>query len=329
MQCAHAHDATGLQRSSVDRGRRAGECRGLEDPQQPEPLQDRPVRENHDERKQIEPQRNGPQQWHRRDIDGKVRRDAHQERRGHQGQRQPPQAAEQRDRRMKTGGKRGVIFRSGGIGGRRRTPSGDPHCGRAQSEEGNQQPVAGLPPLRLHGQRQVRLDHERIGGQSGQAAQIAGRIEKIGVFRRAPAALGEPDLQHRRAGRNTEERQPHADRQQHQEPGRGVALAGRYPALGHTDRQADPWHAQEHDVQQGLPPRAKPLQRKVGIDVARHQTGLIKHEARIPDRGRPAQPSQHHFGEHRLDDEHQCRAKQDRGRKNELHKDHQGLAFTP
>ena len=43
----------------------AAQCRRLEDPQQPEPLQDRPAGKNHDEREQVQSQRNGPQQRHR------------------------------------------------------------------------------------------------------------------------------------------------------------------------------------------------------------------------------------------------------------------------
>ena len=256
-------------RFKADGGGRPGESRGLEDPQQPEPFQDRPAREHQDEGEQVQPQRQGPQQRQRRQVDGKVRRDAHQQRRGRQRQRQPLQAAERRDRRLETV-RQGAPFSARGAfpvapaaagsaagsaaatGGLRRQPDSR----RADREEGREQAVAGRPPARLQGQRHVRFDQQRIGRQAGEAAEIAGRVEEIRIFRRPPAALREPSLQQRCAGRNAEKRQPHADCQQHQEPRNGVALARRCPAVGHADRQTDAGHAQQPDVQQGLPPRA-------------------------------------------------------------------------
>ena len=62
----------------------------------------------------------------------------------------------------------------------------------------------------------------------------------------------------------------------------------------------------------GLPLRSQPLQGQVRIKISGQQNRLIEHEARVPDRRRAAQQRQRHLGKHRLDDEEQGSANEER-----------------
>ncbi len=185
-----------------------------------------------------------------------------------------------------------------------------PDRGGARGGEDDEHAVADGPPGRLLPQPERRLDDQRIGEQRDEAAQVAGRVEKI----RVPCALhirGRiPPLQHGRARREREERQPDRDEQRQEQPGDRMAQ-GRVRHPREPDRQHRDREQQHEDVQRCVAPDAE-SRRAVRIRVAAQQDGLEEDQARVPHRGGAAEQRQHQARDHRLDEEHQKRAQKNR-----------------
>ena len=91
-------------------------------------------------------------------------------------------------------------------------------------------------------ERDQRLDHGGIGEQRQEAADIAGRIEKIGIAGVRMVGAREPGLQQRPVGGEREERQPDRCREQAEQP-EDLAVgraAGRSPMASGRLKAASP-----------------------------------------------------------------------------------------
>ncbi len=85
---------------------------------------------------------------------------------------------------------------------------------------------------------------------------------------------------------------------------------GREPceiARGDAERQRGRNHREKSEVHHGRPPRRQRAPQHMGVYVADEKKGLERHHRDRPDRGRPAEPWQHHLGKHRLNGEQQQR----------------------
>ena len=145
----------------------------------PSQRQDAPRGKDQYEGQQIQCQRNDPKQRHRRDFAGDVSRHAQEQTGRNQRQRQPAQAAAHRRSvrdfafagRILVRGRRisFLLSRARRIDGRihRRHP---PQPGGARRNQHREQPIADRPGAALPHQSEIRLDQERVGQQSRQAA---------------------------------------------------------------------------------------------------------------------------------------------------------------
>jgi hypothetical protein len=152
------------------------------------------------EAEQIEPERQHPQQRHRDDIGGQMRGRRQHQPRWHRCQRQPQQRSPPADR-FCGGGREGCTTRP-------RLASAPPRG----SDQQDQHAIAKAPDPALRAQRQIGFEQQRIGEQPGEAAQIGGGIEPVGIARAGVGRI--PALHQRRLRRDDEEHR--ADRQQEQ-----------------------------------------------------------------------------------------------------------------
>src|SRR5207253_3415993 len=92
------------------------------------------------------------------------------------------------------------------------------HAPRGETEEDDEEPVAGRPELRLRGERQARLDQERVREQGEEAPHVAGRVEEVRVRGGRVTGGREPALEHRARRRDDEEREPRGDGEESEQP---------------------------------------------------------------------------------------------------------------
>ena len=187
---------------------------------------------------------------------------------------------------------------------RRRAPGGDEPAGRDKED---QDAVPGAPGPALLAEPHGRFHHERVGQQAGEAAEVRGGVQRIGVG--APAG-GEPALHQRRLGRDGQDHRADGD-QQEQRDEEDHAAAGRRLQRGEPDRQPEARQAQQAEVEEHLAPDREALQ-PVRPGVAGEQEHLVDEHGAVPDRGRAAELRQGQPGHHGLDLEEQERTEEDR-----------------
>ena len=157
------------------------------------------VAEHQHEGEQVERERQHPQQRRGGDVGRDMGGEGRQQRRRHQRQADPAQA-------IRPGRRRGGIAS-------RRPPAGAPRprCpARSGRRASRRRPAPAPPPAagspasteRLSClQPERRLEHEGIAQQRDQAAEVARRIQEIGIVAMRMPGAGEPGLQQRRVGR--------------------------------------------------------------------------------------------------------------------------------
>ena len=163
---------------------------------------------------------------------------------------------------------------------------------------------AAKPPTKraLVRERQRRLDQERIAEQADQAAEVARRVEEVGIAAGDPR---EPALQERRGGRRRRRTAGRRPRQRDQQPcDRGLALGARAAAPTAEGARSDEgssstWTTPARGRQAGSV--------DVRVQIAEQQRALEEDQAGVPDGRRAAEQGQHHPGEHRLDHEEERR----------------------
>jgi hypothetical protein len=196
-----------------------------------------------------------------------------------------------------------------------RRPHGLQHQHAAQRHHAHQQHEASRPQLRLHAQRQQRLENQRIGDQREERSKVRCAVEEIGIARLWMAGPAEPGLQDRRIGRDREERQTDRGGEQCEQPERGE-VDRRFAKAGRDrERQGDDRQRHQRKMRGDGVARVEPARQAVRVGVAGEQRRLEEYHRHRPHRRRTAEQRQHHLGEHRLDGEQeQRRDEQGRGK---------------
>lgn len=135
----------------------------------------------------------------------------------------------------------------------------------------------------------------RKGEEGAEASDIAGGVEKIGVFGVGMRGLGEPVLEQRSRRGEREERRPDPRRQHEQD------LEDR--AVAEERRRWQRWRKRErgereHDhVKRDLEAQRQPAGDGEAVGVTDEERGLIEHQGGDPGGGRAPHNGQDHFGE--------------------------------
>ena len=112
-------------------------------------------------------------------------------------------------------------------------------------------------------------------------------------------------LQHRRAGREHEERQPDTAREQEEQPADRVAIGNRHRSRLDHDGQDDGRRCEHNGVQNDVMTHAQPPRCAERVSIPGEHHDLEEHDAAVPDHRHTAEDRQHHLGNHRLDQEQQ------------------------
>ena len=291
------------------RPRHDAQCGGEQRQEDVAPVPD-PAFETQDERQQVERQRHNPEQRNRRDVLRDVIGNGEQQQRAGGRQRAPQQLARKRRRRVTAVGAEpaGRVQDDCVHRRRRAAPKAAPAGARAQDDE---QCVPQRPADRLRARRRPGLEEEGIADQRQHRREIRQCEKAIGA-RPWPGA-SEPGLHQRAGGRQQEIRQ--ADRRrQHPEdqPGR-VLRSAWLPLHARHDRQHGERDEEQHNVQPDARSRRHAADREIRVGVPGKQSSLEEDEAGGPHRCRTAEPGQDLLGHHRLHEEQQERANEDRG----------------
>ncbi len=83
----------------------------------------------------------------------------------------------------------------GGVAGNLRSGRGPPYHADTHEHRADQQKKASRPDIGLRVKVERRLQHDRIGDQREQAAEVAGPVKEVRVLRSRVAGVGEPFLQ--------------------------------------------------------------------------------------------------------------------------------------
>ncbi len=258
--------------------------------------QPRQRRKGDDEAEQVEAEREHPQERHGDDIGGQVGRGREHQARRDRGDRQPVKPTPPSRARF-------VVAR-----GLRHWRLAAPARRGACRDQQEQQRIARGPPPALRRERHRRLDEGRIADQPGEATEIRRRIEEIGI---AGARIGgEPALHQRGLRRHRKEDRPDRGEEQERHPKRLLPRCRRRNSRD-ADREPQRRHQQQAKMDHRLPPHREAPE-PVRIGVAAEQQRLVDEHRAVPDRGRAAEPRQHHARHHRLDEEQQETADEDR-----------------
>ena len=131
--------------------------------------------------------------------------------------------------------------------------------------------------------------------------------------------IGEPALQQGCGRRNGEHRGTGYQRQAEQQPQRRRLVRQRRAGAKIEGQHQRRSRQQHGDMNQDLRRTRQKTRQCVGIGVTEKQHRLEEHQARAPHRRRTAETRQHHPGHHRLDQEHQPRAQEQRDSKGRQH----------
>lgn len=126
------------------------------------------------------------------------------------------------------------------------------------------------------------------------------------------AARCEPVLQQGGGRGERDERQADRCGEQAQQPEFEPSLRRSFEAVSNADRQRRGGNCQKAKMDEGRETRRQHAAEQVRVGVAQQQCRLEEHHCDRPDRGRAAEPRQHHLREHRLDREQQQRREEER-----------------
>ena len=303
---------------------------------------DRPAREDEDEREQVDGQRDDPEERDRRDVGGHERRQAEHQARRNRRQRDPADAPKPRHAdvrrlrfRRRLAGKQSLALDVGGdrrLAGhgrlrrqrfRRRFDQGgrpfaqEQHADAAE-HQGREHAVAEAPDDRLLRHRERRLHEERIENQGQHAAEVRGPVEEVRILGRGMAGEAEPSLEQRRRGRDDEERHADDDRQD-PEHGQNRIRVGRRRPVAERERQEQERPEEHERLEQKLAAAREPGADEVRVGVTGQEHALEEDHARVPHRRRAAEQRQDHLADHRLDEEQERGAREERQREVEQH----------
>ncbi len=260
--------------------------------------------EGHDERRQVDPQRNDPQERNRGHVGRDVRGDAE-----HQGGRQECQTGPPKDLcPVRTGPGCGVGRRRRDHRLRRRSSYGE----RAGGGERDEDEEARGPPLALRCEIELRLDDERVGQQSTEAAEVAGGEQEVRVIGAMAASPRVPPLQQGAGRRQDDEGQPDHYRQRAQQPQDRRAVCGGGRVAGYGHREGEQGEQEHHEVRAGLPAPPEAPRAEVCVVVGQQQEHLEEQRAGAPHRRRAAVRGQQQLGDQGLHDEQQAGAQERR-----------------
>ena len=279
--------------------------------------------EGDDERHQVDPQRQHPQQGHRRHVLAEPRRRRHEQHRRDRRKRHPEDAV--------TGflacfhAVVATFFSTG------QTPIGPPdahgagHAGRGEAGQSDR------PGSSLGCPRQPRLDHRRIGKQGEERSRIGKGVEAVG--REARVNEAEPPLKERAGGREHDERQPDRGREKEEDRADRIVTGARAPLVSRRDRQKAERQHETDTMDHHLPARRQPRGEPVRVGIARQQHPLEEQEAGGPDTGPAAIPGEDVFAHQRLTDEEEKGPGEDRQRERQhdqpLKEDKPAMAALP
>ena len=250
------------------------------------------VVEGDDERHQVDPQRQYPQQRHRRHVLAQPGRRRHQEHRRDRRERYPEHAVA------------GLFVFEPGVDSpvfELRTASAGPHPRGTDRTGRGEAGQADRPGTGLGRTRQPRLDHRRVGEEGEEGTDIGEGIEPVG--RQARVDQAEPPLKERAGGREDDKRQADRCREEEEDRGDGVIAGAGAPAFPRGDGEEGEGQRETDAMDQRLPPRRQPCREEVGIGIARQQHPLEEEEAGCPDAGSTAIPREDVFPDQRLPDE--------------------------
>src|ERR1019366_2638452 len=193
------------------------------------------------------------------------------------------------------------------------------------------------PPLPLHRQRHVRLNHQRIRRQRQQRPRIRQRKQPV----RHPTTLAPcpPHLQQRAGRTQHQEWQPNR-RAQHAKDRRHRMSRHRETELNidphgpDHDRKRPLHHKRRHSrpQQQQMHPHPSPPHHPVRVQIPQQQHRLKEHQARHPHRGRSTQHRQQSLPRPRLHPTPPARGSHNKCNQNSLThqpEDERNHHFTP
>jgi hypothetical protein len=181
---------------------------------------------------------------------------------------------------------------------RRRQRRGPPDQDRAAGAGDGEQEEAGRPQPALPGQRQARLEQERIAEQAEKRAEVGERVQAI--RRAAGEAAAEPVLEERPGRGQDQVGEADGEEEQAQDRGDRIVAGARLPAVRRRDRRRpgrDPGDQQggaqreRGDVHDALAGRVAAAE-QVGIAVAGQEQHLEEQHAGRPHRRDAAEPGE-------------------------------------
>jgi len=260
--------------------------------------------EAQDERQEVERQRQDPQQRHGGDVLRDVVRDREQQDRAGGRERDPQRLPRERRRRLVGG----VLPASGRLG-RRSARRAQARDARRRGEH-DERHVADRPAPGLRARGHPGLEQERIADEREHRGEVRQREEPVGAT--AGEMAREPGLHERARRREQEIRQPDRRDEHAEDQPQRVLVAGGLPVRGGHDRQQRDARDEQRDVQPEPVAGRRAADHPVRVRVPREQRGLEEDEAGRPYRRRSAEPRQDLLRHHRLHEEQQEGAREDR-----------------
>ena len=269
-------------------------------PQHQSVRQQWPPRKRNDEGRQIKRQRHDPEQRRRGEVGGDVGGHREQQARRHEGVANPAQPFGDSRARRRLGHHRS---------GDHMAAVPDPTERNSECEQPQpERPVAALLP-----QWQGRLDDQRIGEQRQQAAGVAGGVQEVRVAGGGVIGARKPALQQGRRCRYREKGRPDGRRQPGDQPGNRAAFGGRQ-LRRQIERQEQRGESENCGMDRRLRQASETCRQPMRIGIAEQQHGLEKAHAGVPHVRRAAEMRQHHLADHRLHQEQQAGADEQRDR---------------
>ena len=243
---------------------------------------ERLVAEHQHEGEQVERERQHPQQRRGGDVGGDVGGEGREQGRWDQSQADPAQAI--RPRRRSSIGLGGVGDR-GSHGLAPQLALAGSHDDEDQRQCHDQQQEAQCPQTAELSKPEPRLQDEGIAQQRDQAAQVARRIQEIGIVPVRMPGAGEPGLQEGSVGRHREERQADRHGEEPDLPQIGLARRRLTPAGRQTDGQRDERQQADAQMDQARLRHGRTGDQEVRIAIADQQRRLEEEDGDGPHRG--------------------------------------------
>ena len=171
----------------------------------------------------------------------------------------------------------------------------------------------------LVGGGEDRLQHEGVGEQGAQRAEVRGRVQEVGILGRGVVGAREPRGDERGDERGRDEDGADLDREGGEQPRHGAAPPRRFPEGERgAGRQGEGGGEPQERERRDLPRGGERACKQMREGVAREQRALEEDEGDGPRRGRPAERGQEALDHEGLDPEDQegpgaDREEEDRG----------------